>query len=156
MKLFRTLACGLALTIAQVSFASLANEYKVTYSGGSLSEFKNTGSARLSFSHAGLTLTKDKEAILQIPISSITEISYGQEVHRRIGTAAALAAVSLGVGAIVAFSKSKKHYVGVTWDDSGNKGGMILQADKDEYRGILTGLEGLTGKKAVDADKDKK
>jgi hypothetical protein len=60
--------------------------------------------------------------------------------------------VTLGVGAIVAFSKSKKHYIGITWDDSGKKGGVALQADKNEYRGLLAALEGVTGKKAVDAD----
>jgi len=58
------------------------------------------------------------------------------------------------VGAIIAFSKSKKHYIGITWDDGGKKGGVALQADKDEYRGILTALEGVTGRKAVDTDED--
>jgi hypothetical protein len=60
--------------------------------------------------------------------------------------------VSLGIGALVAFSKSKKHYVGLTWDDSGNKGGLVVQADKDEYRGLIAALEGVSGKKAVDTD----
>jgi hypothetical protein len=27
-----------------------------------------------------------------------------------------------------------------------------MQCDKNEYRGILTGLEGITGKKAVNTD----
>jgi hypothetical protein len=27
-----------------------------------------------------------------------------------------------------------------------------MQCDKNEYRGILTALEGMTGKKAVDSD----
>jgi len=32
------------------------------------------------------------------------------------------------------------------------KGGMAYQADKSDYRGLLAGLEGITGKKAVDTD----
>lgn len=52
----------------------------------------------------------------------------------------------------MALSKSKKHFVGITWDDSGKKGGFAFQADKNDYRGILAGLEGVTGKKAVDSE----
>jgi hypothetical protein len=82
-------------------------------------------------------------------------VSYGEEVHHRIGTAAGLAVVSLGIGALVAFSKSKKHYIGVTWSDSNGKGGIVLQADKNEYRGLLAALEGISGKTAVDTDTPK-
>jgi hypothetical protein len=32
------------------------------------------------------------------------------------------------------------------------KGGLAFQADKNDYRGLLAGLEGITGKKAVDSD----
>jgi hypothetical protein len=53
---------------------------------------------------------------------------------------------------LMALSKAKKHFVGLTWDDGGKKGGFAFQADKNDYRGILAGLEGVTGKKAVDSD----
>jgi hypothetical protein len=52
----------------------------------------------------------------------------------------------------MALSKSKKHFVGLTWADGDKKGGLAMQCDKNEYRGILAGLEGITGKKAVDSD----
>jgi len=52
----------------------------------------------------------------------------------------------------MAFTKSKKHYIGVTWDDGGKKGGFAFQADKSGYRGVLSGLEGISGKKAVNSD----
>ena len=97
-------------------------------------------------------LRTDKGNFVYIPTAAITEVSYGQEVHHRIGTAVGLAVVSLGIGALVAFSKSKKHFVGLTWDDAGNKGGLAVQADKNEYRGLILALEGVTGKKAVDTD----
>lgn len=63
-----------------------------------------------------------------------------------------LAAVSLGVGALMALSKSKKHFIGITWDDNGKKGGLAFQADKNDYRGPLAALEEITGKKAVNSD----
>jgi hypothetical protein len=87
-----------------------------------------------------------------IPATAVTEISYGQDVHRRVGAAIGVAVVSLGIGALLALSKSKKHFVGITWDNSGQKGGIAFQADKSDYRGLLAGLEGITGKKAVDSD----
>jgi hypothetical protein len=49
-------------------------------------------------------------------------------------------------------SKSKKHFVGITWVDGEKKGGFVTQCDKNDYRGILLGLEGVTRKKAVDSD----
>jgi hypothetical protein len=53
-------------------------------------------------------------------------------------------------GASTALSKSKKHYVSLTWQHGEKKGGLAMQFDKNEYRGILTGLEGVTGKKDVE------
>lgn len=52
----------------------------------------------------------------------------------------------------MALTKSKKHYIGLTWDDDGKKGGAAFQVNKDNYRGVLAGLEGVTGKKAVNSD----
>jgi hypothetical protein len=93
-----------------------------------------------------------KNEIAVIPAASVTEISYGQDVHRRVGAAIGVAVISFGLGALLALSKSKKHFVGVTWDNGGQKGGIAFQADKNDYRGLLAGLEGITGKKAVDSD----
>ena len=53
---------------------------------------------------------------------------------------------------MLALTKSKKHFVGITWADGDKKGGFAMQCDKNDYRGLLNGLEGITGKKAVDSD----
>ena len=99
-----------------------------------------------------IRMVHNDDTVLSLPASAVTEISYGQDVHRRVGAAIGLAAVSLGVGALMALTKSKKHFVGLTWDDGGHKGGVAFQADKTDYRGVLAGLEGITGKKAVNSD----
>jgi hypothetical protein len=95
---------------------------------------------------------RDKNEVVSIPTSGVTEISYGQDVHRRVGAAIGIALVSFGIGALMALTKSKKHYVGLTWADGEKKGGLAIQCDKNEYRGILAALEGVTGKKAVNSD----
>ncbi|MGA3011776.1 MAG: hypothetical protein ABSD72_16075, partial [Terracidiphilus sp.] len=99
-----------------------------------------------------IRIKKGDTEVAVIPAAAVTEISYGQDVHRRVGAAVGVAIVSFGIGALLVLAKSKKHFVGLTWDDGGKKGGFAFQADKNDYRGLLAGLEGVTGKKAVDSD----
>ena len=126
--------------------------YKVRYDGGSLPDIKAGNGIRLHINQGDITLTKDKTELVKIPVGAITEISYGQDVHRRVDAAIGLAVISLGIGALMALTKSKKHFIGLTWDDAGHKGGAAFQADKSDYRGVLAGLEGVSGKKAVNSD----
>ena len=135
-----------------VSAADKGNSYKIAYDGGSLVSEKAGTGMRLYLDSDKIRIMKDKTEVASIPAAAVTEVSYGQDVHRRVGAAIGLAVVSLGIGALMALSKSKKHFVGITWDDGGKKGGIAFQADKSDYRGLLTGLEGITGKKAVNSD----
>jgi len=142
--------------LISVSFAAeTQTHYAVIYSGGSFQTVKSGEGMKLYLDADQVRLVRkhDKDEPLLIKASAITEVSYGQEVHRRIGTAIGLAVISLGIGALMAFSKSKKHYIGLVWDDgNGKKGGLVFQADKNEYRGVIAALEGLTGKAAVNTD----
>lgn len=128
------------------------NGYKVMYDGGSVAALKTGSKAQLVIDSNQIRLIEDGKDAVVIPASAVTEISYGQDVHRRVGAAIGLAVVSLGVGALMALTKSKKHYVGLTWANGDQKGGFAMQCDKNDYRGVLAGLEGVTGKKAVDSD----
>jgi hypothetical protein len=49
-------------------------------------------------------------------------------------------------------SKSRKHFVGLTWATGDVKRGSAMQCDKNDYRGMLAALEGLTDEKAVNSD----
>lgn len=128
------------------------NGYKVKYDGGSVSDVKTGAGLRLLINADKIEFLNGKNEVITIPASDVTEISYGQDVHRRVGAAIGLAVVSLGIGALMALTKSKKHYVGLTWATGTKKGGLAMQCDKNNYRGILAGLEGVTGKKAIDTD----
>lgn len=150
----RIIALLLSIAIPCVLCASDARTgYKVTYDGGSLADTKAGTGLKLQIGQDKIVFVQDKDReVVSIPVAAVTEISYGQDVHRRIGAAIGLAVVSLGIGALMALTKSKKHYVGLTWADGDKKGGLAMQCDKSEYRGILAALEGVTGKKAVDSD----
>jgi hypothetical protein len=152
----RVTALLLCLAIMQFPFAAEAKDsgYTVTYDGGSLPDLKSGAKLKLYIESTGIRLTDDKGKTLVTTVvpSSVTEISYGQDVHRRVGTAVAVGVFTLGAGALVALSKSKKHFVGLTWAAGDAKGGFAMQCDKNDYRGVLAGLEGVTGKKAVDSE----
>jgi len=145
------IAAILCIAIPVMAFAG-DNSYKVMYDGGSLPDVKAGTEMKLYVEANQVRLVKDKSEVVTIPASAVTEISYGQDVHRRIGAAIGLAVISLGIGALMALTKSKKHYVGLTWSDGDKKGGFAMQCDKNDYRGVLAGLEGISGKKAVDSD----
>ena len=151
LKQILALLLCLAIPGALVA-ADRDNGYKVNYDGGSLPQLKAGSDAKIYIDSTNIRLVKDKTDIVVIPASAITEISYGQDVHRRVGAAIGLAVISLGIGGLMALTKSKKHYVGLTWADGDKKGGFAMQCDKNDYRGVLTALEGVTGKKAVNSD----
>ncbi len=147
----KLIAILLCLAMPLIVFAG-DNEYKVKYDGGSIPNAKAGTDMKFIIDSGQVRLVRDKGEVITIPASAITEISYGQDVHRRIGAAIGLAVISLGIGALMALTKSKKHFVGLTWADGDKKGGFAMQCDKNDYRGLLAGLEGVTGKKAVDSD----
>jgi hypothetical protein len=60
-----------------------------------------------------------------------------------------LAVVSFGIGALMARTNSKKYFVGLT---ESTKAAFAIRCDKSDYRGVLAGIEGITGKKAVDSE----
>jgi hypothetical protein len=153
MKVIALLLC---FAIMQVPFAAEAKDsgYTVIYNGGSLPDIKAGEKLKMYIDSNGIRLmdNKGKTLVTTVVPSSVTEISYGQDVHRRVGTAVAVGVFTLGLGALTALSKSKKHFVGLTWANGELKGGFAMQCNKDDYRGVLAGLEGVTGKKAVDSE----
>ena len=143
-----------SLLCLALTFSAFAGDgaYKLKYDGGSMSNIKTGTDMKLYLDDNRVRVVRHGTDLISLPASAVVEISYGQDVHRRVGAAIGLAVVSLGVGALMALTKSKKHFIGLTWDDAGKKGGAAFQADKNDYRGVLAGLEGITGKKAVNSD----
>jgi hypothetical protein len=78
------------------------NSYKVAYDGGSVAGLKAGNDSKLFIDPTQIRLMRDKTEAVTVPVGAITEISYGQDVHRRVGPAIGLAVVSLGIGALSA------------------------------------------------------
>ena len=105
----------LCLMLIQIQFSAAAKDsgYTVIYDGGSLPGLKSGAKMKMYIESSGIRLMDDKGKTLLMTVvpSTVTEVSYGQDVHRRVGTAIGLAVVSLGIGALMLLSKSKKHFV---------------------------------------------
>jgi len=82
----------LALPYSLVA-ADAQNGYKVTYDGGSLLDTKAGTGLKLKISQEKIVFVENQNEVASIPTSTVTEISYGQDVHRRVGAAIGLAVV---------------------------------------------------------------
>src|SRR5260370_23783147 len=92
------------LLCAVVPFTAFAsdNGYKVVYDGGSVDDIKSGSALKLYVDASKIRLTTHKgSTLVTVPASAVTEISYGQDVHRRVGAAIGLAVVSFGIGALM-------------------------------------------------------
>jgi hypothetical protein len=92
-----------AVLCVLIPMTAVANDgsYKVSYDGGSISEAKAGTSAKLFIEANQIRLAKGETELATVPTSAVTEISYGEDVHRRVGAAIGLAVVSFGVGALM-------------------------------------------------------
>jgi hypothetical protein len=126
-------------------------KFEMKYEGGSL-KLEQHDKLDIYVATDFITIDQGKSQV-KVPVSAITEVSYGSDVHRRVGAAVGVAMVTFGIGAMLLLVKTKKHYIGFTWDDKKtDKGGVVMKVGKGDYRGFQAALEGVTGLKAVDTD----
>jgi hypothetical protein len=109
------------------------NSFKVRYNGGSIPTTvkPDDWDNKLSVAPDAIVLALKDGQVITISPKQVVSLSYGQEAHRRVGTAIGLAVLSLGIGALSALHKTKLHYIGINFNDKdGKKQGVLLQGDK--------------------------
>jgi hypothetical protein len=129
-KAFAVFVSAVLCALVPLSTVAADNGYKVTYDGGSVSDAKAGSGMNIVIDTNQIRLIKDKSEVVVIPASAVTEISYGQDVHRGVGAAIGLAVISFGIGGLMALTKSKKHFIGITWATADTKGGFAMQCDR--------------------------
>ncbi len=145
----------LAMVLPGAAFAResknvAAANYPATYEGGTLPFGHRKVKAMLGTDQVILVQHGHRIAV---PAGSITEIACATGVHRRLGAAV------LGVVPYMHLGESESHYVGVTWATSAGAGtktpkvAVLFKLNKAEYGAFLSGLERLTGKKAIDTNR---
>ena len=154
----KLLALSLCLSLSTITVFGQGNQFKVRYVGGSVA-------STVKPDDWGNTITVNSEAIVlklkdgkEIPISpkEVRLLTHSRHASRRIGTYAALAIVStlflLGM-----LKKNKRHFIGIATESSdGKKNGYNLQAKNDQYKALITALEGVTGVKVEEEVEEKK
>jgi hypothetical protein len=80
-----------------------------------------------------------KHEYFSIPTNSVAEVFYSRVSGRRIGTA-------ILVSPLLLFSKGKKHYMTLSFDDGEDIVGAVeFKLDKKNYRGVLRAVEQVSG-----------
>lgn len=145
----KLLAFTLLLCVPAMVWGQEGNVFdKVRYNGGSISTKvkPDDWNNKLTVTSEAITLGLNDGQTISIPPKEVTSISYGQEAHRRVGTAILIGVFSLGIGALSALHKTKLHYIGINYDDpDGKKQGLLLQGDKGNFRAMIVALQGVTG-----------
>ncbi len=155
---YRFLALLLCATMSVYAVSDGNSWNKVRYNGGT---FQTKVDPKDWDNH--LTVTSDlitfklKDGqLVEIQSKSVTGLSYGQEAHRRVGTMIALGILVSPLALFGLMHKTRLHFIGIEYKDKDGKGvGLLLQGHKDNYRAILTALEGATGAPLSVSEKDR-
>ncbi len=152
----RLLVCFVGIALVVQGQGNSFN--RIRYNGGSVDSNVNPKDwdNRLTITGDTITLALKDGKTVNIPDKSVTSLSYGQEAHRRVGTMIALAVLVAPVALFGLFHKTRLHYIGIQYMTPDKKtAGILLQGDKNNYRAILVGLQGVTGIPVSVAEKDR-
>jgi PEGA domain len=154
----RLLALLLTMSVATYALADGNTWGRVRYNGGTLQtkvdpkDWDN----HLTVTSDTITLKLKDGQLVEIPAKSVTGLSYGQEAHRRVGTMIALGVLITPLALFGLMHKTRLHFIGIEYNTGDGKGaGLLLQGDKENYRAILTALEGSTGAPLSVSEKDR-
>jgi hypothetical protein len=159
MKRYLSLTIALCLLLSTTTFAQ-GNTFKnIRYQGGTMqtaTKPDDWGNA-LTVGSDEIALRLKDGQVMKLSPKQVTGLSYGQEAHRRVGTMIALAVLLTPLALFGLMHKKRNHFIGVEYALEGDKkGAWLLQADKDNYRGVLMALRGATGAKVAVAPDDRK
>ena len=153
-KILALLTCTCLLSTT--AFAQ-GNQFKVRYAGGSVA-------SSVKPDDWGNTLTVNSDVIIfnlkgseeiRINPKEVKLLTHSRHASRKIGKYAALAIVS-PLFLFGMLKKNKRHFIGIATETAdGKKNGYNLQAKNDQYRALITALEGVTGLKVEEEQEDK-
>ena len=122
---------------------------KLRYNGGTVDAKVNPfdWNTTLTVTADAVTLVFSGRRTVRIKPSDVTGLSYGQEAHRRVADMVALSLVATPLALFGILHQSKTHLIGIEYRTrDGKPGGLLLEADKNNYRVILQILSSVTGK----------
>jgi hypothetical protein len=158
MKLFRQIV-SVSLIVSLAWFAEATTFDKIRYNGGTVNtnvDPKDWDNQLTVASDRIVLALKDGQSV-KIDPALVTGLSYGQEAHRRVGTMIALGILVAPLALFGLFHKTRLHYIGIEYrTPDGKNAGLLVQAHKDNYRGVLQALRGATQAPISVAPEDRK
>lgn len=119
-------------------------------------------SAQGELKNASLTFSDSKQQLivrtsdgqlLSVPYGQIDKISYEYTKKHRLKQGASIAMLSPGTGIILAFTKSKNHWLEIDFHDKKAPGALVLKLDKRDYKRVCDAAKAHTGKEVLIAGK---
>jgi len=147
----RILAWILVLAImgAETLPANANSWNKIRYGGGTVPVKVNPydWNTTLTVLPDAIVLVFGGRQTVRIPADHVTALSYGQEAHRRVADLVALSFIVTPLALFGLLHQSKVHFIAIEYHmDDGKPAGVLLEADKGNYRAILSALKAVTGK----------
>lgn len=148
---FLSLLLGAALLFSLALPAFAVKKGQAKYMGGTLNTIKEKAEGPIDLSNEKrLTFIPKDSAMLEIPWDRVSQLEYGQNVARRWRSAILLSPLAL-------FSKAKKHFVTITYQDKDKvEQAIVLEFDKDDIRMVLASLKARTLQTIVMQDEEAK
>jgi len=145
----RSLALTLTMLLLMDAglFAGLGSD-KTMYVGGTVNSLKEGTEGKSSTSDEKVFVFTYGHGDLKIPYDRVNDIEYGQKAGRRLG-------VAIMVTPLALFSKKRKHYLTLGYQDENDKQqAAVFELGKDVIRVTLASLEARTGRKIEYQDEE--
>lgn len=141
----------LSLVVAASSPVFAVKKGSAKYMGGTVNTIKENAEGPIDLSNEKrLTFIPKNSAMLEISWNRVSQLEYGQKVARRWRSAILLSPLAL-------FSKAKKHFVTITYQDSDKaEQAVVLEFDGDDIRMVLASLKARTLQTIVMQDEEAK
>lgn len=126
--------------VEPVAFAKVSGK-EALYVGGTIPNLPEGTTGRLDPSDESVLKFFSPQGSFEIPYENITSLEYGQKAGRRLGVALTLTIWAL-------FSKKRKHFLTIGWNDAHDKPqGAVIEVPKGTVKSFLITLEVRSGKK---------
>jgi len=143
-----------AAVLGASQLAASGNSWnKLRYSGGTVQAKVNPydWNTVLTVTPDAIVLVFGGRSTLRVAPAQVTALSYGKEAHRRVADMVVLSLIVSPLALFGLLHESKVHFIAIEYKmDDGKAGGVLLEADKGNYRVILDTLKTVTGKPVRD------
>ena len=129
------------LGIAMASAFPAVRGKEVMYVGGTIAKLPEATEGLLDTTDPKVLKFTSSKGNFEIPYEGVTSIEYGQKAGRRLGVALVISVWAL-------FSKKRKHFLTVGFNDAADKpNGVVLELPKGTPKSIITTIEARSGRK---------